>query len=117
MQLRVARLCLDCEELHVEEACPICASQRYAFLSMWLPSEERRRWRRPAPPVAEAGPIGAVRRVVSRWFGIPESAGRPARPRTRAGDLMPRLDFEETTRAKSGSATALDPAAARNGDV
>ena len=39
MQLRVARLCLDCEELHTESSCPVCASDRYAFLSNWLPVE------------------------------------------------------------------------------
>lgn len=94
MQLRVTRLCLDCEELHVEDSCPVCASERYAFLSAWLPSEERRRWRRPAPRLVPGGrgPIELLRRV-GRWIGL----GDPEEPltlRTRASDHMPRLDFD-----------------------
>ena len=52
MQLRDARLCLDCEELHTSEACPVCASEAFAFLTRWIPVNERRlRVRRPpAPP-------------------------------------------------------------------
>ena len=31
MQLRTARLCLDCEEIHEENTCPMCASEMFAF--------------------------------------------------------------------------------------
>jgi hypothetical protein len=48
MQLRKARLCLDCEELHDLDACPICASEAYAFLTQWMPAPERRRKPRPS---------------------------------------------------------------------
>ena len=41
MQLRTARLCLDCEELHEEQTCPICASESFAFISRWVPSQKR----------------------------------------------------------------------------
>ena len=44
MQLRTARLCLDCEELHEENTCPVCASEMFAFLTRWVPAEERRAW-------------------------------------------------------------------------
>jgi hypothetical protein len=40
MNLREARLCLDCEELHTAEQCPQCASEAFAFLTRWLPSDE-----------------------------------------------------------------------------
>lgn len=36
MQLRSARLCLDCEELHEAQVCPICASESFAYLSRWV---------------------------------------------------------------------------------
>ena len=50
MQLREARLCLDCEELHTEERCPLCASEAFAFVTRWLPVDERRhRARKPTP--------------------------------------------------------------------
>ncbi|HWO73656.1 MAG TPA: hypothetical protein VNN21_08860 [Dehalococcoidia bacterium] len=55
MQLRVARLCLDCEEIHDAQACPVCASEAFAFLSRWVPAPERRMRPRPATsPEAEA---------------------------------------------------------------
>jgi hypothetical protein len=88
MQLRNARLCLDCEELHEEQHCPVCASESFAFLAKWIPVDERRvsaRPRRP-PRVPEsetsrprkgwglAGGLAGLALVAatSRWF-----IGRP----------------------------------------
>jgi hypothetical protein len=48
MQLRVARLCIDCEEIHDAQMCPVCGSETFAFISRWIPAPERRR--RPRPP-------------------------------------------------------------------
>jgi hypothetical protein len=36
MQLRRARVCLDCEELHEAPSCPACASESFAYLSRWV---------------------------------------------------------------------------------
>lgn len=47
MQLRRARLCLDCEEIHEEQRCPVCASETFAYLTRWIPSPERRAQPRP----------------------------------------------------------------------
>lgn len=47
MQLRTARLCLDCEELHDAQQCPICASEAFASIARWVPAPERRRGARP----------------------------------------------------------------------
>jgi hypothetical protein len=54
MQLRTARLCLDCEEIHDGQQCPICASETFAFISRWVPAPERRTLPRTsaAPPEA-----------------------------------------------------------------
>jgi len=97
MQLRVARLCLDCEELHVDSSCPVCASERYAFLSTWLPSEERRRWRRPAPQAIQRTPrsIQALRGLLARWFGDGELDEPTRALRTRASDHVPSLHIDE----------------------
>ena len=54
MQLHVARLCLDCEEVHVERACPRCSSQSFALLSKWVPAPERRA--QPRPPGRDEDP-------------------------------------------------------------
>jgi len=48
MQLRLARLCLDCEEIHDAQQCPTCASESFAFLTRWVPAPERRSNTRPA---------------------------------------------------------------------
>jgi len=49
VQLRGARLCLDCEELHAEDTCPVCASDAFVFLTRWIPVAERRTAPRPRP--------------------------------------------------------------------
>lgn len=41
MRLAVARLCLDCEEVHDGHRCPVCGSETFAFLKRWvLPAAE-----------------------------------------------------------------------------
>jgi hypothetical protein len=49
MQLRIARLCLDCEDIHDSQRCPVCASETFSYLTKWVPVEERRA--RPRRPV------------------------------------------------------------------
>jgi hypothetical protein len=41
MQLRTARLCLDCDEVHDAQQCPLCASETFAYLTRWVPVPER----------------------------------------------------------------------------
>jgi len=36
MRLVNARLCLDCEEVHDQQHCPICSSESFAFLTRWV---------------------------------------------------------------------------------
>ena len=115
MQLRVARLCLDCEELYVGSHCPVCASERYAFLSTWLPSEERRRWRRPGPRSGDASSsvFARVKRFFSRWLGDAHADQEQAKRtlRTRASDHVPNLDFDGTPQEPpKTSAAARDSA-------
>jgi len=87
MQLRNARLCLDCEELHEEQQCPICASESFAFLARWIPVDERRLSQRPRPRAVPAEPArprnrwiagglaGVALIAASRWFMKPEDSG------------------------------------------
>lgn len=49
MQLHVARLCLDCEEVHDQQTCPLCSSESFAYISRWVPVPERRTHPRPVP--------------------------------------------------------------------
>ena|SRR5262245_33645313 len=54
MQLHIARLCLDCNEVHDAQECPVCGSEAFAYLSRWVPAPERRVGPRPTTsPEAE----------------------------------------------------------------
>lgn len=54
MQLRTARLCHDCEEIHDSQQCPACASETFTFVTRWVPVPERRAKPRPTTsPQAE----------------------------------------------------------------
>ena len=71
MQLRNARLCLDCEEIHDQQQCPACTSESFALMSRWVPAPDRR-----ARPRAE---VPNPRLEAYRALTQPE-----ARPSTRA---------------------------------
>ena len=97
MQLRVARLCLDCEELHSETRCPRCASESYAFLSTWLPVDERRKWRRPAAEAARtnAREASSIVQAIARWFrgeSVPAISSPPA---TRRSDAVAQMKLDD----------------------
>jgi hypothetical protein len=36
MRLVNARLCLDCEEVHDQQHCPVCSSESFAFMTRWV---------------------------------------------------------------------------------
>ena len=36
MHLSVARLCLDCQEVHQDDRCPTCTSQAFGFITRWV---------------------------------------------------------------------------------
>jgi hypothetical protein len=97
MQLRVARLCLDCEEIHAEDRCPRCVSEHYAFMTTWLPVEERRRWpsARPNPAVAQPRGLAAFAQAIASWLrGGPSAARQPISRATRRSDHVAGLDFD-----------------------
>ena len=56
MKLDAARLCLDCEEIHEEQVCPLCSSEAFAYLTRWVQpgaaSVSSVRERATRPPVA-----------------------------------------------------------------
>ena len=62
MQLRTARLCLDCDEVHDQERCPTCASEVFAFLTRWVPRSNGR-LSQPALPVPERPEVDAYRQI------------------------------------------------------
>jgi len=42
MRLPNARLCLDCDEVHDQARCPVCASESFAFIKRWIKTPEKR---------------------------------------------------------------------------
>jgi hypothetical protein len=63
MQLRAARLCLDCEEVHEGQECPVCLSEAFVYLTRWVPVEERRTRRLPS-----ATNVVPEKSGVARWM-------------------------------------------------
>ena len=49
MKLQRARLCIDCEELHEEQQCPVCASEVFVFVTQWVPARTPRPQSPPQP--------------------------------------------------------------------
>jgi hypothetical protein len=49
VQLTTARLCLNCEDVHDAQTCPVCASDTFAYLSRWVPLSQPAT-RRAIPP-------------------------------------------------------------------
>jgi len=43
MRLAVARVCLDCEEIHEDERCPVCGSETFVFLRRCVKLTDRTR--------------------------------------------------------------------------
>ena|SRR5438067_806590 len=68
MQLRVARLCLDCEEVHGAGECPVCGSESFAFITRWVPAPERRQ--RPRPAVSEAPDMSDTVKTYRQLLGV-----------------------------------------------
>lgn len=112
MQLRVARLCLDCEEVFANaETCPICASPHHAFLSQWLPVDERRRRKGRKSDRARVAPslLEVWGRRIAGWFSgdaMVEAPASDTMPRTRASDHVPNLDFEDKEKEPPARSTA-----------
>lgn len=79
MQLRHARLCLNCEEVHAASHCPVCTSESFAYVSRWIPPGERRQSARvpgqaasgaPAPRGSDARPDPRMRWVKRGAAGV-----------------------------------------------
>jgi hypothetical protein len=99
MQLRVARLCLDCEDVHDSQQCPVCASETFVYLTRWVPAPERRNQPRPTsdqrPPVAAPskkklvgyGVLGVGVVGLAEWFLRGRARIEAAADRANSGEL------------------------------
>jgi hypothetical protein len=76
-----ARLCLDCEELHELDHCPICGSETFAFVTRWVkPSETAAVQTSPAQSARPPHSVGRREQVDAyRQILDPPPAPRPNR--------------------------------------
>ena len=65
MQLRNARLCLDCEEVHDAQQCPLCASESFVFITRWVPAPERRQKPRTGQPPPAPDTVDTYREMLT----------------------------------------------------
>jgi hypothetical protein len=79
MRLSNARLCLDCDEVHDEARCPMCASESFAFIKRWVTTPDRSA--RPQSPkdAKEAAPsetLDTYRSLLGVNEEVPTTMGR-----------------------------------------
>ena len=124
MQLRNARVCLDCEELHEQQVCPVCASEAFAFVTRWVPvSVWNGRNRRRPKAEADGPPSTKLKTWVTRgiagvaMFGV----GRMfletilARP-DRSGQSVPTRDRRRVAGVTDPTPLLLDSLAHNDSD-
>jgi hypothetical protein len=63
MHLGVARLCLDCEEVHEGDHCPACGSESFTFLARWVKVSTRPGPQEAARPPRQAAPAERAEQV------------------------------------------------------
>src|SRR4030095_11543528 len=70
MRLALARLCLDCEEVHDGDKCRVCGSETFAFLRRWVEPTSRpshkvdQQLRRDVPAGEHAERLDAYRQLL-----------------------------------------------------
>src|SRR5262249_28070865 len=64
--------CLDCEEIHDAQVCPVCASETFSFLTRWVPAPEAST-ERARPPSTNAD---IYRRLIDAPGENPSRRGR-----------------------------------------
>ena len=90
IDLRKARLCLDCEMIFEGPQCPACTSQSFVPVTRWIRPMERRETKRPAPQPkvipAQSKPRGLLKKslyVGLGAYGVWRMLFQPAKPRRR----------------------------------
>jgi hypothetical protein len=88
MRLGIARLCLDCEEVHDADRCPACGSETFAFLKRWVTPAATP----PKAPQRAGHDTLTTERVeqVNAQVDAYEQLLKPDGPRSRKGRLIAR---------------------------
>ena len=78
MQLDLARLCMDCDEVHDAQRCPVCGSETFAYITRWIPAPERRHLPRPPEPSDTAATYRELLSPAPHGSGMPRWLRRGA---------------------------------------
>ena len=65
MHLSVARLCLDCHEIHDQDRCPVCTSEAFGFMTRWIDVEAPSRPDAPQPKPPASPRLESYRRILN----------------------------------------------------
>ena len=91
MHLSVARLCLDCQEIHSDDRCPLCTSEAFVFITRWVKVDAQSRSVPKDEAAANAARVDNYRQILNpshkrstaaRWLrkgGLVVAAGVLAR--------------------------------------
>ena len=85
MHLGVARLCLDCHEVHEYERCPACTSEAFAFITRWIKLESGPTR---TPPRPDETPYAAEKLDTFRQILHAKPGGSRTRRWLRNGSLL-----------------------------
>ena len=78
MHLSVARLCLDCQEIHDDDRCPVCTSEAFGFVTRWVKVDAAPRRAPKEGRAADASRIDSYREILNpqprrstaaKWLG------------------------------------------------
>ena len=95
IDLRKARLCLDCEMIFEGPQCPACTSQSFVPVTRWIRPTERREAKRAAPKIipAQPKPRGLLKKslyVGLGAYGVWKMLFEPPKPRKRKPSEPPK---------------------------
>src|SRR5262245_66122739 len=65
MHLSVARLCLDCQEIHADDRCPVCTSEAFGFMTRWVKLDAATRSPKHKDPAAESSRLEDYRQILN----------------------------------------------------
>ena len=123
MHLSVARLCLDCQEIHADDRCPACTSEAFGFITRWVKLDATTRSSKPKDLAAESSRLEDYRQILNptprrlpaaRWLrkgGLVVAAGVLARWGWQLASEQRRIPRRESGAGERGAQTAIE-----NGD-
>ena len=119
MHLSLARLCLDCQEIHEEDRCPVCTSEAFGFITRWVKLDATPRASKEKERAVTSTKLDEYRQILSpapsrstaaRWLrkgGLVVAAGVLARWGWQLANEQRRIPRRESPGGDGSEATAI----------